>query len=437
MKLEKFKSYFTERKENKGKNELILSQKGIYFVISIYIGIILLTSFLFNSPREIILGLKEIVLAPSLLLTDYIEIANVGATLFNSGLIMLIIVGILKINKVDMSGPIIATIFTIGGFAFFGKNIYNIWSIILGVYLFSLREKESFSKYILIAYFGTALGPLVSQISFGFDFNPILGLVLGNMAGIIAGYIMPALANHFLNFHQGFNLYNVGFTAGMVGTFFMSLLRGFGLDNTPASILSKGNNMVLGIYFSLFFGSMILLGWILNGKRFKRYKMLLSSSGRLVSDFVTIYGFGLTLINMGILGLGGVIYILLIKGQLNGPTIGAVFTLVGFAAFGKHLKNVIPIILGVYLASLINIWDVNSAGVILAALFGTTLAPIAGTFGPLAGILAGFLHVSLVMNTAYLHGGMNLYNNGFSGGLVAAFLVPILESFRKENEYET
>ena len=40
------------------------------------------------------------------------------------------------------------------------------------------------------------------------------------------------------------------------------------------------------------------------------------------------------------------------------------------------------------------------------------------------------------MNIGYLHGGMNLYNNGFAGGLVAAVLVPIIESFRKENDYE-
>jgi len=32
------------------------------------------------------------------------------------------------------------------------------------------------------------------------------------------------------------------------------------------------------------------------------------------------------------------------------------------------------------------------------------------------------------MNVGVLHGGVNLYNNGFSGGFVAAFLVPIIEA---------
>ncbi|MBE0601541.1 MAG: DUF1576 domain-containing protein, partial [Firmicutes bacterium] len=65
---------------------------------------------------------------------------------------------------------------------------------------------------------------------------------------------------------------------------------------------------------------------------------------------------------------------------------------------------------------------------IIAALFGTTLAPIAGRYGVFAGIIAGFLHMSLVTNVGFLHAGMNLYNNGFSGGFVAALLYPLLDT---------
>lgn len=436
MNLEGIKRFMAAAKRSTHKRELIVSQKGSYVIITLYVVIILLSSLLFNTPKEIILGMKKIVLAPSILLTDYMELANIGAALFNSGLIMLAAIIIGKYNKVNMSGPIVATIFTIGGFGLFGKNIYNIWSIFLGVYLFSLTQKHKFNRYIVIAFFGTALGPLVSQISFGFDFSPLVGIVLGNLAGVVGGIILPALANHFVSFHQGFNLYNVGFTAGIIATFFMSMLRAFGFENRDTSIILQGSNKGLGIYFGIFFGSMILIGWILNGRRFRRYKRLLASSGRLVSDFITIYGFGLSLINMGILGIGAILYILIVKGDLNGITIGAAFTVVGFGAFGKHLRNTIPIVLGVYLASLLKIFDANSVTTILAALFGTTLAPIAGTFGWGAGILAGFLHSSVVMNVGYLHGGMNLYNNGFAGGLVAAVLVPIIESFRKDNDYE-
>lgn len=69
---------------------------------------------------------------------------------------------------------------------------------------------------------------------------------------------------------------------------------------------------------------------------------------------------------------------------------------------------------------------------ILAILFSTALAPIAGKFGYKIGILAGFLHVSMVSNIGYLHGGLNLYNNGLAAGFVAMILIPIINIFKKE-----
>jgi len=47
------------------------------------------------------------------------------------------------------------------------------------------------------------------------------------------------------------------------------------------------------------------------------------------------------------------------------------------------------------------------------------------------GLLAGFLHSSVALNVGIVYGGMNLYNNGFAGGLVAGFLLPILDAFVK------
>lgn len=62
----------------------------------------------------------------------------------------------------------------------------------------------------------------------------------------------------------------------------------------------------------------------------------------------------------------------------------------------------------------------------LAGLFGTTLAPIAGHFGIIFGVLAGFIHSALVLQTGGPVAGLNLYNNGFSGGLIAIVLYPTL-----------
>ena len=430
--VKRIKNFILIEKDQYSVDVISISERAKYSIILFYAIVILLSSFIFNNPSEVLEGIKTITTAPSILFTDYIELANLGASFFNSGLLMIISLTMMRLNKVHMSGPVVAAIFITAGFGFFGKNIYNIWSILFGTYLYSRTQEDNFNKYIVLAFFGTALGPIVSQISFGFALNPITGIIFGNLAGIITGFIIIPLANHFVSFHQGFNLYNMGFTAGIVGTIFMSFFRSFGFDNTNPNILSSGNNLTFIIYFGIIFTTMIILGFILNGSTLNGYRRLLRNSGRLISDYVTMYGFGLTMINMGLLGMMAMFYVIIVGGELNGIVIGAVITVAGFGGYGKHIKNVTPIILGVYLASLFKIWDTNSVNYLIAALFGTALAPIAGMFGWPAGIAAGLIHSSVVMNLSYLHGGMNLYNNGFSCGIVAGVLVPLIASFRKE-----
>ena len=77
---------------------------------------------------------------------------------------------------------------------------------------------------------------------------------------------------------------------------------------------------------------------------------------------------------------------------------------------------------------------ITSPGVLLATLLCTCLAPIAGQFGWGWGMAAGFLHMTIVQNTSILHGGMNLYNNGFAAGLVCILLVPTIKSMSPEPE---
>ena len=117
-------------------------------------------------------------------------------------------------------------------------------------------------------------------------------------------------------------------------------------------------------------------------------------------------------------------------GDLNGPTIGAILTIVGFAAFGKHPRNIAPIMVGVFLGALSRFASPADPSLTLAALFGTTLAPIAGRFGIGWGIVAGFVHASAALTVGPLHAGLNLYNNGFAAGIVAAVLVPVILAVR-------
>lgn len=81
---------------------------------------------------------------------------------------------------------------------------------------------------------------------------------------------------------------------------------------------------------------------------------------------------------MGLVGLMLSSYVLLVGGQLNGPVIGAILSAVGFSAFGCHLKQ-FPILVGIFIASLFGTFhEITSTGMLVAAVFGTGLAPISG-----------------------------------------------------------
>lgn len=408
----------------------------LYFLFMTSIFTII-TGLLFNTPSEILSGLGRILTSPSILLTDYMAVGNIGAAFVNSGLLMLFAIFLAVRNRTTPSGPLVAAVYTVGGFAFFGKNLYNVLPIMAGVLIYARYQKEPFGKFILPALFGTALGPLVSQISFGFEFTQGVGMAIGILAGMAAGFILPPLANHFIRFHQGYNLYNIGFTAGIVGMLSMSLLRGFALDNPRTAILLEEQSSGLIIYLVVLFLSMIVYGYVAGHDLRRGLPILFRRPGQLVSDFIASDGFAVTLVNMGLLGFISMMYLLFAGGGLNGPIIGGIFTVVGFGAFGKHVLNVLPVMIGIYMSNIVFQWEASSIGSLLAALFATTLAPIAGAYGILPGILAGFLHMAVVMNVGFLHGGMNLYNNGFSGGFVAAILVPVLDSLNiGKDKYE-
>lgn len=402
-----------------------------YVFLILFAAMLAIAAFCFNRPGEILAGNLKILTSPANLITDYFALANVGAALMNASLMTFLGILMVRVNRVKVTGSIFAAIFTLAGFSLFGKNLFNSIPIILGVYLYSRLNRMSFDRYLLPAFFGTALGPLVSEIAFNLDLAQPLGILLGSCAGILAGLVLPPLANHFLRFHQGFNLYNVGFTTGIISMFFIAVLRNFGVEVDTVSLVSELDNLPFALLLGSLFACMFLAGLRLNGWSLKGFRHLLHQSGRLVTDYVTISGLGLALVNMSLLGMISTAYVLLVGGSLNGPVIGAIFTVVGFGAFGKHVRNVLPIFIGVSLIGLFNLSEMHSTLALLTALFGTTLAPISGYYGPLAGMLAGALHVAMVTNISYLHAGMNLYNNGFSGGFIAAALVPVFEAIRR------
>jgi hypothetical protein len=407
----------------------IIYQANYTFLI-LFAVLLFSAAFLFNTPGEILDGSLIILKSPANLVTDYFKIANIGAALANASAMILKSIAILRINRVQLNGAFVAAIFTIAGFSLFGKNFYNSLPIIFGVYIYSRLFHHPFKKHLLPSLFGTALGPIVSEISFNLSLPLHISIPLGILTGLLIGIILPPLAAHFKSFHKGYNLYNIGFTAGLIGTFVIAVLRCFGIKIETVSLVSSGNNIPFTLILISFFIGMLIYGLYLNNWTMKGFNELLKQSGKAATDFVLLSGFGLTLINMALLGIISTLYVIMVGGELSGPVIGGILTVVGFGAYGKHVRNIIPIIIGVSIVGCFSFHDVSSTPILLAALFGTTLAPVSGAYGPLAGIIAGGFHVAMVLNISYMHAGMNLYNNGFSGGFVAAMLVPLFDDLK-------
>lgn len=395
-------------------------------IVCSYAAAFVAFGFLVDTPARIFQGLVAIATARGALISDYVGVGGMGAAFVNAGALTLCAGLIYYRSGAKMTGASVACLFVVLGFALFGKNLLNVWFIVLGVWLYARIRKEPFANHINTAFFGTALAPIFSETVFAMGMPIVIGLPLGVATSVLAGFFLAPVAVQLFRAHMGFNLYNIGFTAGIVGTLVVALYRSFGFVPEPVMVWTTGNNLLLGGFLSAVFLSMLAVGFYLERALPSKLRALMRTSGQAPSDFVKSFGLGPALANMGLSGAIGMAYVLGVGGDLNGPVIGALFTIVGFGAFGKHPRNVVPIMVGVFVGSLAKPWEAADPSIQLAALLGTTLAPIAGHFGWHWGVVAGLVHSSAALSVGSVHAGLNLYNNGFAGGIVAAVLVPVI-----------
>lgn len=195
-------------------------------------------------------------------------------------------------------------------------------------------------------------------------------------------------------------------------------------------MISQGNHNYILIYLLILLIPMLVLSLLKDDWSELKQKLIKLNRrvGRLPDDFVIKYGRRASFFNMGLMGVVYLSIILSMGFELNGPIAGGLLSIIGFSAFGKHLRNSLPIAAGVILAAYLSSQATTGVGVALSLLFGTALAPLAGYYGVLVGIFSGFLQYNVSQSMLGLHLGLSLYNNGFSSGFVAGFLVPILET---------
>lgn len=415
-----------------------LLRKHLYTVPLVLSAFLLLFAVAVQPDLSLLTGWWKIQISEMGLITDPVAIGGVGAALLNSALILFLSTMLVRRVRAPFAGVSLACLFMMAGFALLGKNLLNIAPVMLGGWLFSRYKQESFARVIYLTMYATCLSPLVS-----FTFTNAQSWLRWPamlLCGVMIGILVPAVAGFTIRVHQGYNLYNVGFASGFLALAIASVLKGLGVELVTEGTWSSDSHFPLCVLLVIMILGLLVLSIVLGCKSWKDYKPILRHSGRSVADFILLDGVAVAFANMAMVGLVALLYVLALYPlgvRLNGPLACCVISIMGFGAFGMHPKNILPVMLGANLAAIfLPQLTFTSPGVLLASLLCTGLAPIAGRFGWHWGVVAGFIHMCVVQHTSGLQGGMNLYNNGFTAGLVCVLLVPIIEALKPEPEEE-
>lgn len=408
-------------------------------------------------------GWYRIMITPSPLVTDYFAIGGLSSALLNAGACGLVCFAFMAGLKGASRSNTLAGYFLVVAHCFYGLNFLNMWPCFLAPMLFLRRRKLNLKKNLHICMFATSFSPFISEFLFRYPnmdsyvFGQVqlslYGIILAFCFSIMIGFVVPVILPGAQAWHKGYNLYNGGLAFGTFGFFLYNFMyRTMGLpaveavDLTNPIYRSFSHDYIefANLLFLFLFACCLVSGFFLNGRSFKGYAQLLKDTGH-CSDFRRKYGMPLCLINIAVCGTLFLLYLNVITrftdgAGFTGPTMGVLLAALTFTCMGQHPKNVWPIILGyqiLYFLTLLSCafhgreisWSISTQGYINGVAFATGLCPICGRYGVRAGILAGFICASMCTATSALHGGLVLYNGGFTAGITALILLPILEYY--------
>lgn len=406
---------------------------------------------------------RLIMISPCPLVTDYFAVGGLASALLNAGACGMACFLFMVLLKGESHANTLAGYFLVVAHCFYGLNFLNMWPCFLSPFLYLKLKKLNFKNNLHVCMFATSFGPFISEFLFQYTLAtpPVFGRVTLTVPGVLLavlfslslGFIVPAILPGARAWHKGYNLYNGGLAFGLFGFFVYNLMyKTMGLiARRPASMpnaiydsFNRSYALFGNIFFLIIFFACIAVGFFLNKKSFYGFSHLVRDTG-FASNFSERYGMPLCLINIGIYGIMFLAYINLViyftpGAGFTGPTVGVILAALTFTALGQHPSNVWPILLGYVLLYWFTLiichfcgreitWSISTQSYINGVAFATGLCPIVGRYGIRAGIAAGFMCASMCTATRDLHGGFVLYNGGFTAGITALILLPILEHY--------
>ncbi len=403
----------------------------------------LIAAFFMPDRADMLPGLLRIIQNPTLSSTNAFSIGGYAATFLNMGLLGMICSVLYSIpGDKPNHEAVLVTLLTIG-FGSWGIHILNIWPTMLGVVLYCVVKKEPLGNYTNLMMLTTGLAPFISEILVRYPYDYVVDIslpriLLALVVGIPAGFTIPAGLRNAPNVHKGLTVYSAALPVGMAAFLMQSVLyRVMGVE-IPAAVsdLHVASPVIVNTFCCILFG-LIVLAAIAMGCRPKEYIHLLLDP-KLVTNFSATYGNRVMLMNTGLFGFFILGYYNLIGAEFNGVTFGVIFCMLCTCNAGSHPANVIPIMLGYGLIT----WvfeliapfahgnftlHINAQAIVVGLCYANGLSLLSDQYGWFWGMFAAILHYCMVTTTPLVHGGMCLYNGGFTTGLVCLLLMPTLE----------
>ena len=446
------------------QNSNIIDGIVVSFTIALFLGAVAGAGYT-GTGDTLLTDFRRILMTPGPLVTDYFNIGSLPAAFLNAGLCG----AVMALFMICLPGPshvnTLAGYFLVIAHCFYGLNFLNMWPCFLAPFLYLYLKKLDYNQNLHVCMFSTCFSPFVSEFLFrytreasfevGHTAIELKGILITLVFTLVIAFVAPAVLPGVRAWHKGYLLYNGGLAYGVFGFLLYNFL--YRTMGVPAPTVPEYTNEVYksagqsyhwfaNAFFLVLFLACLASGWYLNNRSFRNLKFLLVDTGY-QSNFAKKYGMPLCLINIGLYGIAFLGYINLIVyftdgAGYTGPTFGVIFAALTFTSMGQHIRNVFPILVGYpalsIFATIFNhligghaVWTVSTQAYINSVAFATGLCPIVGRYGSLAGVFAGALCASLCTATSALHGGLMLYNGGFTAGMAALILIPLLEHYMK------
>ena len=392
---------------------------------------------------QMIPGLLRIIHNPTLSSTNAFSIGGYAATFLNMGLLGIICSVLYGIpGDKPNHQAVLVTLLTIG-FGAWGIHILNIWPTMMGVVLYCLVKKEPLGNYTNLMMLTTGLAPFISEILIRYPYDHVVSItfpriLLAFAVGIPAGFTIPAGLKNAANVDKGLTIYSAALPVGMAAFLMQSILyRVMGVSIPSAvSELSVGSAAIVNTFCCILFAFCVLAALALGCRPKDYWKLLVDPE--VVTNFSATYGNSVMLMNVGLFGFFILGYYNLIGAEFNGITFGVIFCMLCTCNAGSHPANVWPIMLGYVLISRIFqiiapyahgdfTLYINAQSIVVGLCYANGLSLLSDKYGWFWGMVAAMLHYCMVTTTPLVHGGMCLYNGGFTTGLVCLLMIPTLE----------